>query len=98
MRVASTSLEALFALRAEGGVLRQHQIIVNFLRALPSASLSRNDISHALNIPLQSVCGRVRTLLDDGLLVEDEQTRKCPWTGRSVRPVRIAPDLFATLH
>lgn len=98
MRTASTSLEALFALRAEGGVLRQHILILNFMRSLPSVALSRKDISHALNIPLQSVCARTRELLDDGLLVEDDHTRKCPWSGRSVRPVRIAPDLFNATH
>ncbi|WP_334034731.1 hypothetical protein [Burkholderia cepacia] len=44
--------------------------------------LTREDISARTNLKLSSVCGRVRALLDAGLLVK-RGTRKCTATGKS---------------
>lgn len=89
----STQAASQFVQVVTGEAKYQRERILNFLRLLPAVGLSRTDLSIVLGIKLQSVCGRVGELKADGLVIEDAP-RRCPHSGRMVKPVRIAPDLF----
>jgi CRP-like cAMP-binding protein len=91
--IASTSFLSFIATRDDGTQARQYAQILALLRTIPSVSLSRTDIANLTGIRLASVCGRVAELRDDGLVIEPA-TRKCPTSGRMVKVVQAAPDLF----
>ncbi len=96
-RTAETSQFAYVAHKDEGNVSRQQLLLLNYLRLNRSASLSRSDLAHILGLRLQSVCGRINELKNDGLVIEDAP-RRCPRSGRLVKPVRVAPDLLDRLQ
>ncbi|CAB3779290.1 hypothetical protein LMG28688_00792 [Paraburkholderia caffeinitolerans] len=92
--IASTSVDSLIAHKESGKAAGQRLAILNHLRADPSRAMSRNEIARHFDMPIQSVCGRVGELKDDGLVVED-LPKLDAGTDRMVKPVRAAPDLFA---
>lgn len=94
MPIANTSRQSYDEHIAEGKREKQLTAVLNLLRKMPSAGLSRNELSRVTGFQLSAICGRVGELKDAGLVVEDAP-RRDPTTGRSCKPVRIAPDLFA---
>lgn len=83
----ATSQEALAEHRVSGKLKGQQAQIWSLLKRT-GLSLTRAELSASTGIVLQSVCGRVRELLDIGLLVE-EKARKDS-SGRSACPVKAA--------
>jgi len=95
---AETSFLAFVAKREDGTSALQRLAILNFLRTVPTQSFSRTDLSKIFGYPIQSICGRIGELKEDGLVVELPK-RRCPHTGQLVKPVQIAPDLLSNpLH
>jgi hypothetical protein len=95
---AETSFLSFLAKKEDGTAAVQRLAILNFLRTVPTASFSRTDLSKIFGYPIQSVCGRIGELKDDGLVIELPK-RRCPHTGQLVKPIQAAPDLLtAPLH
>ncbi|WP_430228045.1 hypothetical protein [Paraburkholderia tropica] len=80
MKATATQLAAHDALDANGERLTQKKIVMNLFEG-PGTVLTREDIAARTNLRLSSVCGRVRELLDLGLLVV-RGTLKCVATGK----------------
>jgi hypothetical protein len=93
--IASTSFQAFVAVRDDGTTARQYAQILALLRTIPSVALSRTDIANLTGMRLSSVCARVAELRADGHVIEPS-TRRCPHTGRTVKTIQAAPDLFAS--
>ncbi|MCA8013350.1 MarR family transcriptional regulator [Burkholderia vietnamiensis] len=91
--IAATSIESYLALRTEGREKNQLLVVLNHLKRNPLKGFTRNELSRILGLSIQSICGRIGTLKDEGLVIEDTP-RKDPITGRSGKPVRIAPDIL----
>ncbi len=58
--------------------------------------MTRNELARALSLPIQSICGRVGELKDDGLVIEGAAVED-PTTHRRCKTVLIAPDLLEGL-
>jgi hypothetical protein len=93
--IASTSIEALDEHQADGKAARQRIAVERFLRTIYPAGVTRNAISRALRLPIQSVTGRVNELLATGAVIEPGARIKDPITRRTCKLVASAPDLFA---
>lgn len=93
--IASTSAQALDEHQAEGKADRQRIAVARFLRTIYPAGVTRNAISRALRMPIQSVTGRVNELLATGAIVEPGARIKDPITRRTCKLVASAPDLFS---
>ncbi len=63
----TTSREAYRAHVIDGGAFTQRVRILNLLDESPCA-LNRRQIGQLLNIPINAVCGRVKCLIDSGLV------------------------------
>lgn len=67
--------------------------VLRFVRSRGQQGATREEISEALPLAIQSVCSPVRKLLDDRLLVETAATR--PTRQGSPAAVLIAADVLA---
>ena len=74
----------------EGKADSQQSYIIRLLKH--EAPLSRREISKATNIEIGSVSGRVNELIKLGI-VEETTMRKCMFSKRLVKPVRLAEGL-----
>jgi hypothetical protein len=92
---AETSALSYTEVKQDGTASLQRLAILNLLRAAPNSSFSRNDLATMTGFRLGSVCGRVGELKAAGLVIELAK-RRCPQTGKLVKPVKIAPDLLST--
>jgi predicted transcriptional regulator len=85
--VASTSREAYEAIRADGTLSRQQQIIVDAISVGRNYSLQ--ELCRATGLPINTVSGRCNDLRHLGVL-ELGPTRACNVSGRQIHPVRLA--------
>lgn len=92
---AETSFLSHAAKREDGTADKQRIAILNLLRANPTKSYSRTDLSKIFRYPIQSVCGRIGELKDEGMVIELAK-RRCTHTGQLVKPIQAAPDLLMT--
>lgn len=88
--VRDTSIAAHIEHKASGKLGAQEQRILEFLR-IRQFGLTRNEIAHALNLRLSSVCGRVNTLIKAGV-ARDEPRRACTITGTNSHVVTAVID------
>ena len=95
--IASTSIDSLITHKTAGLAGAQRDKILKHLHRSPRTAYSRNELSRDLNLPIQSICGRIGELKDDDLVVEDSPRRDAI-TGRKVKPIRISPDLITTIQ
>jgi len=66
MRAATTSIQAYHSLVTSGSLQpREQQVMAAFG---PMTKLTLQQISEAIGMPINAVCGRVRALLDKGVL------------------------------
>ena len=77
MGVRSTSREAYYSLNNLG----ERQLAV--FTVLKETSASNTELSHKLNLPINSITPRVKELREMGL-VEDKGVKVCPYTHRKV--------------
>ena len=80
----SISIEAYRKHIETGKAKTQWIKIYEFMRR--RQPLTRSEISERTGIRMSSVCGRVKELLDAGLLIEEER-RKCMITHEPAHPV-----------
>ena len=64
-----TSLEAYESIKVDGTKKSQTESILFLIIERPG--LSRQDISKALGIAINAVCGRINELLKEGMIVEN---------------------------
>ncbi|HXT04660.1 MAG TPA: hypothetical protein VN760_10805 [Casimicrobiaceae bacterium] len=88
--VADTSLLAYDRLRESPRLSAQERKVMRALSTAPSVGLTRAEIAVRAGIRHSSACGRVRALLDAGLLIQ-EPRRRCNVTFESSHPLRLAP-------
>ena len=80
MRTSETQLAAFRSLGARDYLQPKEREVMSAFES-PSTAMTRQQISEATGQPLHCICGRVRSLLDKGVLVVrgaavDTQTRK----------------------
>lgn len=67
--IRNTSLQAYYDIQGGGTAVSQRLEILNFLRRYPDG-LTRQEISSLMCIQINAACGRIKELLDDGLVFE----------------------------
>jgi hypothetical protein len=95
--VSDTSLLAFDRLRESPRLSAQERAVLSALNLSATGALTRAEIAVRAEIRHSSACGRVRSLLDAGVLIE-EPRRACRVTGEAAHPVRLAAsqrELFA---
>lgn len=80
MRTAETQITAFRSLGARDYLQPKERLVMAVFES-PSTAMTRQQIADAIGMRLASVCGRVRSLLDKGVLTVrgtavDPQTRK----------------------
>ena len=84
--VRDTSMMAYQALKDSGTLGRQERMVYEYVRAAPHP-VTRQEITSALRIGINAVCGRVNSLIAKSLL-EECGRRRCSKTGQDVNIVR----------
>ena len=92
---AQTSMMAYQQLLATNALSPARQAIVKTLEEMDCRPMTRAEISKYSDMsgkyyPINSVCGRVKELVDMGVLLEDGTTKKCSVTGQTAKLVRLA--------
>jgi len=67
--IRQTSLSAHEIIQIDGTAKTQRQVILDFLKR-GNRGFSRNELSRLLGIRINAVCGRIRKLIQDGLVYE----------------------------
>lgn len=76
-----TSVEAYSEMVDSGKRDTQKAIVLNGV--IDNGPVTRNELAVILQLPVASVCGRVKEMLDDRL-IKDDSTRECAITGKVV--------------
>lgn len=84
----STSRDALAEHKETGKLGAQQQKVFSVLTRTGMA-FTRAELAARTGLPVSSICGRVRELLDLRVIVEDSR-RPCAVTGKSAHAVRAA--------
>lgn len=84
--VAETSREAFHSLSA-AQYLQPREIEIMQLFG-PTTRLSRQQISEIARRPINTICGRIDSLVTKGVLVEEGE-RKDPYTGKRQKLLRL---------
>ena len=87
MTARDTSIEAYQDLILAGKRPKQWMTIFHAVRL--NGQVTRDQLAYLTNLRLASVCGRVKELIDEGLLVDDEIVLSST-TGAKVHAVKIA--------
>lgn len=92
MSSKETSLSALIDLIESGGQMKQQErVLAAFINhRLPV--LSRQEVAHAANLPINAVCGRVSELLKDEYLAVSG-TKICSITHKQVEGLILTSKL-----
>lgn len=69
-------------LKVSGDCATQKDRVYVFMRGHPNHT--RAELAQAMNLPLSSICGRVKELIDEGAVLESGKRRPCRVTGRNV--------------
>lgn len=91
--IAHTSVEAYHALREAGDLAPMEARVMRvFETAGAGSSFSRQQIARISGMPINCVCGRVNSLVANGLL-EEHGTRIDPLTHKPQKLVRVAGEV-----
>lgn len=91
MTLAATSHAARSAVEENGGIGAGCERVMLYLHRYPNESFTRAEIAQGAGMKLQTVCARVRDLLDDPKCrIEELAARACTVTGNSSKPLRVA--------
>lgn len=89
MQVADTSREAYQEIKTNGKKVTGQQRVIAFL-SKSNDSFTRAEIATYSGLPLSTVCGRVRELIDSGLIEEPlNGRRKCSIRGTKAKTVQL---------
>jgi len=80
MSVRDTSREAYAGINKDGTARTQRGRVLIFIRLEPY--VSRAEIANYMGIGINAACGRVKELLDSGLIIEDGR-KQCRVTGHT---------------
>lgn len=86
--VRDTSREAYVQLQTEGKLGPKQQQIVDFIAKRAGSDFSRIELSSGTGMAINCVAGRVKELLDLGVLKEGRR-RACTITHNNIRPVML---------
>lgn len=88
--VRTVSIDAYRKHIESGKALSQWMRVYELLKSGPH---TRNQIAATVRIPLQSVCGRCKELLDSNLIRESLCRVTCPVTGEEAHTLKaVAPE------
>lgn len=88
--IAHTSVEAYHSLQDAGDLApMETRVMQVFTRSSHGASYSRQQIAQISGMPINCVCGRVNSLITNGVL-EEHGTRIDPHTRKPQKLVRVA--------
>jgi len=92
---AHTSQMAYQQLLATNALSPARQAIVRTLEEMDKRPMTRAEIAKysymsGREYPINSVCGRVKELIEMGVLLEDGTTKKCSVTHNTAKLVRLA--------
>jgi len=85
--VKDTSIDAFLMLRGSQQDLNQRGKIYRFL-SKRKRPLTRQELSHAMHMPINIICGRVNELLKNNYVAEADR-RDCKVTGASAHPIFV---------
>lgn len=86
--VRDSSRDAYAHLKAEGKLGPKQKQIVAFIEKRPGSDFSRIELSSGTGLPINCVAGRVKELIDLGVLKEGRR-RACTITHNNIRPVML---------
>ena len=84
-----SSRDAFHDHKAAGKLGKQQQAIYSFLTLNAHQDYTRGELAAAMGLPVASICGRCRELLDIKVISEKGR-RECAVTGKSAHSVRAA--------
>ena len=88
---ADTSRAALESVEESGGRVDGCKRVMLFLHRYPNESFTRAEIARGTGMKLQTVCARVRDLLDESYpKIYELPARPCKVGGNASKPLRIA--------
>lgn len=89
--IAETSRVRYHELVATGDVSRQQAELLSYMQ--PGNDYTRAELSQITGLMINCVTGRVKELLDDGKLEEqDGEKRRCGVTGYTAKVVRLSAE------
>ena len=86
--VRDTSRISYNKLKATGKLSRQQSQIMAFLEAHPGRNWTRQELAGELKYGINTLCGRVKELLDMGA-IRELQRRVCKVTGESAHALEV---------
>lgn len=86
MSVKTTSLIAFIGIQSDGTARTLRGKVYNAIAANPGKT--RQELSFLTRIPINSLCGRTRELLDAGVLYENAPV-SCSMTGNMAAPLHV---------
>lgn len=88
--VRDTSMSAYRHLEWSGKMSKQQKIVVDFFVANPGRRFTRQELSKALGLGINAVCGRVNELLAEPMMILRENGRKkCEVTQNDVNALEL---------
>lgn len=69
-------------------ITKRDQLYVFMLR---HQNHTRSELAQAIGWPINSICGRVKELIDDGAVLESGKRRECRVTGNQVHYLEALP-------
>ena len=90
MTVKHNSKLAYIGINEDGTARTLRGRVYLAIKATPERT--RNELSRTLNIPINSICGRVKELLDSKAIVELD-SRPDWWSGRLAAPLKIKEEV-----
>lgn len=88
MTVKGTSWKAYQDILRGGIAATQAEKVLQAINYYPEMGVTRAQLSAALGMPINSVCGRVNELLKAEVIYVSG-TGKCPVTGRTVETLKV---------
>ena len=86
--VRDTSMAAYRSLEWSGKLSKQQRIVHDFMSANAQRDYTRQELGDALQMSINRICGRVKELVDCGVL-EEVGRRECRVTGENANVLRL---------
>lgn len=88
MAVKETSWKAYQDILRGGVANKQAEKVLQTISYYPESGVSRAQLSHSMELPINSVCGRVNELLASEVIYV-AGVDKCPVSGRNVEKLKV---------
>lgn len=88
--VRDTSMAAYRSLEWSGKLTKQQRVVHEFMLANRQRDYTRQELGDALQMSINRICGRVKELIDCGVVEEvDGGRRRCRVTGENANTLRL---------